>query len=226
MPVQRVSPLVRADGEEVGYRYASGKLNTTVSLWRLGIASELVFSGDAGTTAPGRPTVRKGIELTSFWTPAKSLTLDADFATSTARFTTDPDHIGTGVPESLASVGAVGVTLDRPAFAASLRLRYFGPRNLIEDGTQSSRPTTLLNGQFTAKLAHGRRLTVDVFNILGANADDTTYSYSSWTKADAANAALVSAAAVNPALGGTGVNDLHFHPTPKRTFRFTLVTHP
>jgi len=225
-PVQRVSPLVRADGEEIGYRYATGKLNATVSLWRLGIASELVFSGDAGTTSPGRPTVRKGIELTSFWTPAKSLTVDADFATSTARFTTDPDHIGTGVPESLASVGALGVTLDRPAFAASLRLRYFGPRNLIEDGTQSSRTTTLLNGQFTAKLAHGRRLTLDVFNILGANADDTTYYYASWTKSDAARAALASDAAVNPALGGGGVNDFHFHPSPKRTFRLTLVTRP
>jgi hypothetical protein len=226
MPVLRVSPLVRADGEEIGYRYATGKLNSTVSLWRLGIASELVFNGDAGTTSPGRPTVRKGIELANFWTPTKSLTIDADFATSTARFTTDPDRIGTGVPESLASVGALGVTLDRPAFAASVRLRYFGPRNLIEDVSESSRPTTLLNGQLTAKLGNGRRITLDVFNILGTNADDTTYYYASWTKADAARAALAGDAAINPALGGAGMSDFHFHPTPKRTIRLTLVTRP
>ncbi len=222
--VERVSPLVRANGEEVGYRYATSKLNTTLSLWRLGIASELTFSGDAGTTSAGRPTVRKGIEITNFYTPTRDLTIDADFATSTARFTTDPDGIGTGVPETLASVAALGVTVDRPAYAASLRMRYFGPRNLIENGSEPSRPTTLLNGQFTAKLAHGRRLTLDAFNILGANADDTTYYYNSWTKRDAADPALTSNPAVNPALGGSGVADFHFHPTPKRSFRLSVST--
>ncbi len=224
-PVQRVSPLVRANGEELGYRYATSKLNSTVSLWRLGIASELTFSGDAGTTAAGRPTVRKGIEITNFYTPTRELTIDADFATSTARFTTDPNGIGTGVPESLAAVGALGLTLDRPAYAASLRLRYFGPRNLIEDGSQSTRPTTLLDAQFTAKLARGRRLALDVFNLLGTNADDTTYYYDSWTRRDAANPALAADPAVNPALGGSGVADFHFHPTPKRSFRLSLSTH-
>jgi TonB dependent receptor/TonB-dependent Receptor Plug Domain len=223
-PVQRVSPLVRANGEEIGYRYATAKRTTTVSLWRLGVASELVFSGDAGTTAAGRPTVRKGIEIANFWTPTRRLTFDADFATSTARFTTDPDRIGTGVPESLASVAALGVTVDEPAYSASLRLRYFGPRNLIEDGSASSRPATLLNGRFTAKLARGNRLSLDVFNILNASADDTTYFYSSWTRADAANPALASDRAVNPALGGSGVADYHFHPAPKRTFRLALTT--
>ena len=222
--VERVSPLARANGEEIGYRYATAKLNTTVSLWRLGIASELTFSGDAGTTSAGRPTVRKGIEITNFYTPTRSLTVDADFATSTARFTTDPGRIGTGVPESLAAVGALGVTVDRPAFAASLRLRYFGPRNLIENGSESTRPTTLVNGQFSAKLRHAQRLTFDVFNLLGSNADDTTYYYDSWTKRDAADPALASDPAVNPALGGAGVPDFHFHPTPKRSFRLSLST--
>jgi hypothetical protein len=223
-PVERVSPLVRANGEEIGYRYATATLNATISLWRLGLASELVFNGDAGTTSAGRPTVRQGFELTSYVKAAPSLTLDADFAVSSARFTTDPDHVGTGVPESLAAVGALGVTLDRPAYAASLRVRYFGPRNLVEDRSATSRPTTLLNGQFTAKLAHGVRLTLDAFNLLGTQADDTTYYYASWTAHDAANPALAADPAVNPALGGSGVLDYHLHPTPKRTFRLSLNT--
>ena len=221
-PVERVSPLVRADGEEIGYRYATSTLNTTVSLWRLGIASELTFSGDAGTTSAGRPTVRKGIEISSFYTPTRNLTIDLDFATSTARFTTDPHGIGTGVPESIASVGALGVTLDRARYAASLRVRYFGPRNLIEDGSRSTSPTTLLNGQFTAKLARNQRLTLDALNILATTADDTTYYYSSWTKQDAVNPVLASDPRINPTLGGAGVADFHFHPTAKRTFRLTL----
>lgn len=220
--VENTSPLVRADGEEIGYRFSTPKLNTTVSFWRLGIASELTFSGDAGVTEAGRPTERKGIEITNFYTPSRYLTFDADFATSTARFRTDPDHIGTGVPESLAAVASAGVTVDHPTYAASLRLRYFGPRNLIEDGSESTRPTTLVNGQFSAKFSRNARLTLDIFNILGANADDTTYYYNSWTKQDAANPALVSDPGINPALGGAGVPDFHFHPTPKRTFRLGL----
>jgi hypothetical protein len=224
-PVQRVSPLVRADGAEIGLRFAASKLKSTLSLFRLGIASELVFSGDAGTTAAGRPTVRKGIEITNFFTPNRWLTLDLDFASSTARFTTDPNGIGMGIPESLALVAAVGVTVDRPAYAASLRMRYFGPRTLIEDGSATSRPTTLLNGEFTAKLTHGIRLRFDVFNILNnTSADDTTYYYGSWTRADGANPVLVNDRAINPALGGSGVADYHFHPTPMRTFRLSLMT--
>jgi hypothetical protein len=221
-PVENTSPLVRADGEEIGYRLSTPKLTTTLSFWRLGIASELTFSGDAGVTEAGRPTERKGIELANFYRASKALTLDADYATSTARFRTEPDQIGTGVPESLANVASLGVTADRPSFAASLRLRYFGPRNLIEDGSESTRPTTLVNGQFSAKLARNTRLTFDIFNILGANADDTTYYYNSWTKQDAANPALGSNAAINPALGGAGVADFHLHPTPKRSFRLSL----
>jgi hypothetical protein len=46
----------------------------------------------------------------------------------------------------------------------------------------------LLNRQFSAKAARHARLTFDLFNILGANADDTTY-YNSWTRQDAANPA-------------------------------------
>ena len=223
-PIERVSPLVRANGEEFGYRYATPKLNATLSLWRLGLASELVFNGDAGTTSAGRPTVRQGIELTNYFTPNRALTIDADVALSSARFTTDPDGIGTGVPESLAAVGALGVALDRPSFAASVRVRYFGPRTLNEDRSATSRSTTLLNGQFTAKLAHGTRLTLDAFNILGSHADDTTYYYASWTPHDAANPALADNPAVNPALGGSGVPDYHLHPTRKRTFRLSLNT--
>jgi hypothetical protein len=38
-PVQQYSPLVRAWGEEIGYRYSAPKLTTTLSFWKLNIAS-------------------------------------------------------------------------------------------------------------------------------------------------------------------------------------------
>ena len=40
-------------------------LQTSVALWTLGLDSELIFVGDAGTTAAGRPSHRYGVEWTN-----------------------------------------------------------------------------------------------------------------------------------------------------------------
>ncbi len=223
-PVQFNSPLTRAVGYELGYRYSSPKITSTVSAFRLFVANELIFDGDHGTTSVGGPDVRQGIELANFYTPAKYLTFDADLATTTARFLTDPLNQGTGVPESLAAVISAGATLDQPRFAASFRMRYFGPRVLDTQGDAVSPPSMLFNTQITAKLNHNRSIACDVFNILGAPAADVTYYYASWLPSDAANPALARDPAINPALGGSGVNDFHFHPSQARTVRLTYST--
>src|SRR5262249_22126541 len=106
--VYQITPLARASGSELGYRYSTPRLTTTLSAFQLLLQSELVFDGDHGTTDASGPTVRRGIELANFWTPVNGLTYDADFATTTARFLTDPNHQGTGVPESLNAVIAAG----------------------------------------------------------------------------------------------------------------------
>jgi len=223
-PVQFNSPLTRAVGYELGYRYSSPKITTTVSAFRLFVSNELIFDGDHGTTSVGGPDVRQGVELANFYTPTRNLTLDADLATTTARFLTDPLNQGTGVPESLAAVVSAGATLDEPRFAASLRMRYFGPRVLDTQGDAVSPPSLLFNTQITAKLQHRNSISLDVFNILDAPAADVTYYYASWLKSDAANPALANNPAINPALGGTGVNDFHFHPSQARTVRLTYST--
>ena len=221
--VAQFSPLVRAWGEELGYRFSTPKLTTTVAFWKLNLASELVFDGDHGVTTPNGPTIRKGIELTNSFHPALSLTLDADIATATARFTTNPDRAGTFVPESLNVVSTAGVTWDRPRFAASLHYRYFGPRVLDQLGDAVSSPTSLVNAQVTLKGPRGNRLTLDLFNLLNAVGDDVEYYYGSWLPEDARNAAYVSNPNVNPLLGGSGVNDYHFHPTQSRIVRLTYA---
>jgi len=58
-PLAFNSPLTRASGEELGYRYSSAKLTTTISAFRLLVANELIFDGDHGTTSVGGPDVRK-----------------------------------------------------------------------------------------------------------------------------------------------------------------------
>jgi outer membrane receptor for Fe3+-dicitrate len=223
-PVERNPLLNRSVGEEVGYRYTIAQVTTTVALYELYQADELIFDGDHGTTSLGGPTQRKGVEFANYLTPKPWLTIDADFATATARFLSDPDHVGTGVPESLNAVVALGVSVDKPAYQSSLRVRYFGPRVLDTQGDAVSPPSLIFNTQLTAKFAHRRRLSLDVFNLLNAQVADVTYYYASWLPSDAANPALANNPAINPALGGAGVNDYHFHPSQGRTVRLTYST--
>jgi hypothetical protein len=217
------APLTRAFGDEIGYRYSVPRLTATFSAFRLLLENELVFDGDHGTTSVGGPTERKGVEFANYWTALPWLTLKADLATTTARFTTDPLNQGTGVPESLNGVVGLGATAEEKYYTASVTMQYFGPRTLDTQGDAKSPPTTAFNTQYTARLAHRRSLTLDVFNIFNAYAPDVTYSYASWTIQDAANPALANNAAINPALGGQGVTDYHLHPQQKRTVRVTFA---
>jgi hypothetical protein len=225
-PVMQDTPLVRAIGEEIGYRYSQPKLTSTVSLWQLNLASELVFNGDDGTTSAGGPTKRYGVEFANFYRPLPWLTIDGDLSTSSARFTEDTLQPGTYVPESLNEVIAAGITVDEPRYSASLRLRYFGPRTLDTEGTAVSAPSTILNGQYTAKLSSHYNVTVEALNITNAQVDDVEYYYASWLPHDAANRAYAANPAIDPLLGGTGVNDYVFHPAELRSVRLELAVHP
>ena len=64
-PASRVTPLARATGAEIGFRTVRiPRLQMTVTAWTLGLDSELVFVGDAGTTAPrpAEPTARHRVD--------------------------------------------------------------------------------------------------------------------------------------------------------------------
>ncbi len=227
--VQSYAPLVRARGEELGYRFAAARYTATLALWRLDIASELVFDGDHGVTTPNGPTRRTGIEFTNTWRPARGWTAFADVATSRARFVTDPDGLGTFVPESLNVVTSTGLSTDRPSYAASLDLRYIGPRVLDQAGAAVSTPSTLLDVQYIAKLRYGGKVRIDVFNALNAVANDVEYSYQSWLRSDAASPSI---ATLNPAYpnacqtsgNGCGVSDYHLHPSDSRQLRVTYAS--
>ena len=80
-PASRVTPLARATGAEIGIRTVRiPHLQMTLTAWTLGLDSELVFVGDAGTTTPGRPSRRQGIEWTTYYTPRPWFVFDADLA--------------------------------------------------------------------------------------------------------------------------------------------------
>ena len=179
-PVDRVTPLVRAKGAEIGLRTVRIRgLQSTVALWYLGIDSELLFVGDAGTTEAGRPSRRVGIEWTNYARLAPWITADADLAFTRARFT-DDDPAGTQIPGALDRVMSAGVTVEpkKPVFG-SLRVRHFGPRPLIEDGSVTSTSTTIWNGEVGYRLSNTARLVLEVFNIFDAEVSDIDYFYAS-----------------------------------------------
>ena len=206
-PVERVTPLVRAVGGEVGFRTVIiPHLQTTVSLWDLHLASELVYNGDVGATEPGPASNRYGLELANYYSPHKWLVFDGDVSWSKARFT-ESDPAGSFVPEAVGVVVSAGASVDNFHHAyGSVRLRYFGSRALTQDNSVRSEPTSLVNLQAGYDLARNLRVTADLFNVLNASVSDIDYFYESRLKGEAA-----------------GVEDIHFHPAVPRTLRVSLV---
>ncbi len=207
----RVTPLARAKGMETGLRMVPMPgFQTDISMWRLDLDSELLFIGDAGNTEASRASRRWGVEWNTYAAPRRWLTLDADLAWSKARFTQD-DPAGNYIPGAVERVMSAGVTLDagRTTFG-SLRLRYFGGRNLIEDGSVRSNPTRLLNGQVGVRLASRTELVLDAFNLLNAEASDIDYLYRSRLPGEVSE----------------GVADIHTHPTLPRTLRVSVRWRP
>ena len=150
LPFQTVTALVRAKGADVGARTAViPGLQSTVSLFVLDLASELVFDGDTASSVPSLPTRRYGVEIANYYKPWSWLTLDADLAYTRAKFTeSDPTTPGRYVPEAVEGVAEAGISADLGSgFSSSVRLRYFGPRALTQDNSIRSPETTLLEGR-------------------------------------------------------------------------------
>jgi outer membrane receptor protein involved in Fe transport len=207
-PIGRVTPLVRAKGAEIGLRtVAIPHLQSTVSVWMLRLDSELVFSGDDGTTQPSRPSARRGVEWANYYSPKKWLVFDGDVSWSRARFSAF-DPVGQYVPEAVGTVVSAGATIDgyRRTFG-SFRWRYFGPRALIEDNTVQSKATSLINLQGGYRVAKNLRLALDVFNLVNAADSDIDYFYTSRL----------------PGEPFVGVADVHTHPVLPRTARLNIV---
>ena len=62
---------------------------------------------------------------------------------------------------------------------ASLRLRYFGPRALIEDNSVRSKPTTLLNSRAGISSLKALRVNAQVYNLFDAKVSDIDYYFAS-----------------------------------------------
>ncbi|MBS0349162.1 MAG: TonB-dependent receptor [Proteobacteria bacterium] len=207
-PVEGSTPLVRTKGYEVGVRSALiPGLQTSLSLWQLDIASELVFSGDAGTTEPSFPSKRTGIEWANYWMPNPATIVDADLSISKARYTRVDDSVpGDHVPGAIRKVASVGVSYDAGGkWSGGARLRYFGPRPLVEDDSVRSKASTLVNLRAGYRIDARMRLSLDVLNAFNRKVSDIDYYYASQLSGE-----------------GAAMNDIHTHPSEPRSLRLSL----
>jgi outer membrane receptor protein involved in Fe transport len=236
--------LVRTRGAEVGVRSRLiPGLESSLSLFVLESASEILFVGDAGDTEPSRPSRRVGIEWSNRYRPASWLSLDGDIAFTRARFRGEnagqaaayaelagypqsqignaPGNFIPGAPNLVASAGIrLG---ESTGWFGALRYRYFGPRPLTEDGAFVSPATGLLNGQIGYRFENGWRIQLDGSNLTDSRSDQITYAYGSLLKTDALFAQCNSPSPPPAAVCGIGVMDRVLHPVEPFAVRLTLA---
>jgi outer membrane receptor protein involved in Fe transport len=180
-----------------------------LALWQLDFASELTYSGDAGTTSANGPSRRYGVEWNNHWVPQRWLLFDLDLAWTHARFNgNESDDVTTGpyVPNSVDRVFTGTVTLkDLGPWTVSLTERYIGAGALTSDNSVRSTPSLVGNLRVSRKLSPKSALTLDVLNLFDRRYNDIEYYYATQLAGEAAP-----------------VNDRAVHPGEPRTLRLTL----
>lgn len=199
--------LVRSRGMEIGLRTEIIPRNqTAISLYRLDFDSELTYIGDAGNTEAGPPSRRTGIEFSNYYKPYKWLSVDFDAAFARARSRgVEPGQ--DRIPGAVEGVGQLALTVSQLGnWEGALRLRYFGPRPLVEDDSVRSHASTTLNGRIGYRWAKDLRLELEGFNLANKRASAIDYYYASQLRGEA-----------------EARDDIHFHPIEARSFRLTLI---
>ena len=240
--------LVRTRGGEVGVRtkIVPG-LTSSVSVFVLDQASEILFSGDAGDTEPSRPSERIGVEWANDYRPVSWLAVNADLAVTHARFVGGFDSAQEAIYELLAGfpeaqignapgnyipgapnvVASASVELgEKTGWFGALNLRYLGPRPLTEDDAFVSPATTLLNGRVGYRWENGWRIQLDAFNLTNSNTDQISYAYGSLLKTDSLFAMCFPASGASTAPAAVcqnGVMDRVLHPVEPLAFRLTIA---
>jgi hypothetical protein len=207
----RAPALVKTRGEEIGMRTeVVPRLQSSLSLWRLALDSELVFVGDAGTTEAGRASLRRGVEWSNRYIPRDWLLVDFDLSVSRARFTgADPLAAGNYIPGAIGRVASLGVSVkDLGPWSGTVHARYFGPQPLKEDNSQRSQSSVIFTARASYRADAKTSVNFDVFNLFNRKSNDIEYYYPSRLRNET-----------------TPVNDIHFHPAEPRTARLALVMH-
>lgn len=246
-PGTRVDPsplLVRTKGMEVGVRTrAIPGLESSVSLFMLNQASEIVFSGDAGDTQASRASRRYGVEFTNDYRPWSWLDLEADLALTHARFVGDTpgqaevyaslagypeaqigNAPGNRIPNAPSMIASAGISLgEKTGWFGGVRWRYIGSSPLTEDNAFRSQATSVFNARAGYRTAEGWRVQLDILNLLNTKANQITYGYGSLLKTDSLYNLCFPTQVAPAAVCQNGVMGAVVHPIEPLTVRLTLA---
>jgi outer membrane receptor protein involved in Fe transport len=206
--------IVKARGGEIGLRVTPlPGWNSSLAIWQMQLASELVFIGDAGVTEPKGASRRHGVEWSNYLTPADGWIVDADLAWSQARFTeANPDNGGRHVPNAIPLTASLGITADRGgAWFGGLRLRYLGAYALEETATHKSGAFWMANLKAGYRVNAQWQLTLDVLNLFDRKANDIEYWGGACTRSETLGGSC-----------GGGIDGRLVHPLEPRSLRLGL----
>ena len=204
-PTESLDVLVEGKGSEIGFRYDTLEgFNFSVAYYTLKMDSELVFVGDAGTTEPGDPSRRDGLEVTSFWEISDKLVFDISGAKSDGHFIGLPSSEN-AIPDAHDLVYGAGLTYaGGNGWTSSLRVRHFGDAALTEDEVVDKDSSTLLHFGVSYEKDNWE-IGLDILNFLDEEDDDIAYWFESQLPGET-----------------TAVEDIHFHPADPRTVRVLM----
>ncbi len=236
--------LVRSRGAEVGIRTkAIRDLDSSISLFYLHQDSELFFDGDSGTTVPGPPSLRTGIEITNRYRPVSWVSVDADLALTRARFigfdlaqeqlyesldgfpqAQIGNAPGNFIPEAPWMVASAGITLgEKTGWFSALRWRYISARPLTEDGVFQSPPVNTINANVGYRFDTGWRIQLDALNLLNSASYNASYAYGALLTTDSLFAKCFPTPKIPVAVCQNGFMDYSVHPLDPLALRLTLA---
>ena len=206
-PADPVDVFARSNGAELGLRFEHGDVfNTTLAFFWLELDSELVFTGDAGTTEPNDGSRRIGAELATFWKLTPWLAANLAYAWTDSEFEADQGG-GREIPGAISTNASLGLNAawDNGAYV-SLRVRHLGEAPLTEDGAIEADSSTLVNARAGYRWKN-LEFRLEVFNALDSDDQDIAYYFSSRLQDEPL----------------AGVPDVHFHPLEPRTVRGSVT---
>ena len=206
-----VPALVSSHGAEIGMRseWLPG-LQTSLSLWRLDSASELVYDADSGTTAPNAASRRYGVEWNNSLYATSWLLLDLNLAWTHARFDDMNANGAPGdyIPNAVAKVATFGATVHRGPWSGGMDWRYIGPYPLTQDGSQMAQSALVANLKIKRQLSPWVDMSLDVLNVFNRSYYDIAYNQDYQT---------------SPSISTLNLNGITVHPGEPRQLRISLM---
>ena len=177
-PIARSPALVGSYGKEIGLRteIVPG-LQSSLALWSLNSASELLYAADSGGTEANGASRRRGVEWNNHMVLSDWLLLDADFAWTHARYANANDNGETGdrIPNAVSRVASVGASVHDGPWSGDIKWRYIGGYPLTQDGGLRAPSAIVTNLRMLRQLNEWAALSLDVLNLFDRRYFDIAY---------------------------------------------------